>query len=59
MKEKEGMEVQLHTLLTSTLDEGKWSASHPGFFTARKIALGIHGIGGWVAPRTSPDILGK
>jgi hypothetical protein len=21
--------------------------------------LGIHGIGGWVAPRTSPDILGK
>lgn len=27
------VEVQLHTFLTSTLDEGGWSASCPGHFT--------------------------
>ena len=30
MKVGEGMEVELHSSLTLALDEGEWSASHPG-----------------------------
>jgi len=39
---KEGVEVN-HAFLTSALDGGGWSASHPGLFTP-----GTHWIGGWV-----------
>jgi hypothetical protein len=31
-----GVEVKLHTFLTSALVEGEWSTSHPGRFTPRK-----------------------
>jgi len=34
--------------LTSALDEGEWSASHPGHFIPRERAPSIHWIGGWV-----------
>jgi hypothetical protein len=37
--------------LTSELDEGEWSVSHPGRFTGRVRAPGSHWIGGWVGPR--------
>jgi hypothetical protein len=36
MKAYRGAEVQLHSSLTSVLDGGKWSTSHPGWFTPRK-----------------------
>jgi hypothetical protein len=34
--------------LTSVLDGGEWSVSHPGRFTPRERAPGSHWIGGWV-----------
>jgi len=49
------MEVELHTFLTSALDEGEWSASCPGCFTPRERAPGTQWKGGWVGPRTSLD----
>jgi len=51
MKTYWGVKVQLHVFLTSALDGGEWSASHPGRFTTRERAPGIHWIGGWVDPR--------
>jgi len=39
--------------LTSVLDEGEWSASHPGHFTSRERTPGTHWIGGWMGPRAS------
>jgi hypothetical protein len=33
---------------TSALGGGEWSDSHPGRFTPRERAPGIHWIGGWV-----------
>jgi hypothetical protein len=38
--------------LTSALDGGEWSASHPGRFTPRERAPGTHWIGGCVGPVT-------
>jgi len=40
------MEVWLHSILTSPLDGGEWSASQPGHFTSRERAHGTHWIGG-------------
>jgi hypothetical protein len=51
MKVYWGMEVQLHTFLTSALDGGVWSALRPGRFTPGEKAPGTHWIGGWVGPR--------
>jgi hypothetical protein len=48
-----GVEVQLHTFLTSALDGGEWPASHPSCFTPRERAPGTHWIEGWVGPRAS------
>jgi hypothetical protein len=31
-----GLEVQFHSFLTSALDGGEWSVSHPGLFTPGK-----------------------
>jgi hypothetical protein len=41
--------------LTSALDGGEWSASHPGRLTPRERAPGIHWIGGWVGPSAVLD----
>jgi hypothetical protein len=38
MKTYGGVDEQLHAFLTSTLDEGKLSASRPGRFTPRERA---------------------
>jgi hypothetical protein len=45
--------------LTSALDGGEWSASHPGRFTPRERAPGTHWIGGWVSPRAVLDAVVK
>jgi hypothetical protein len=39
MKTYRGMEVKLHTLLTSVLDAGEWSASRQGHLTLVSIGL--------------------
>jgi hypothetical protein len=55
MKTYGGVDVQIHIFLTSALDGGEWSASHPGRFTPRETNHGTHWIGGWVGPRTGLD----
>jgi hypothetical protein len=45
--------------LTSALDRGKWSASHPGRFTPRGNSPRYHWIGGWVNPRVGLDAVEK
>jgi hypothetical protein len=47
------MEIQLYALLTSALDGGKWSVSHPCRFTTQGKNLGTHRMGGWVGPRAA------
>jgi hypothetical protein len=37
-----GVEVELQASLTSVVDGGEWSVSHPGRFTPRERARGIH-----------------
>jgi hypothetical protein len=49
------VEVQPHTFLTSALDEGEWSASHPSCFIPWERALSIHWIEEWVSPRASTN----
>jgi hypothetical protein len=41
--------------LTSALDGGEWSASHPGRFIPRERAPGTYRTGGWVGPRAVLD----
>jgi hypothetical protein len=55
MKEYGVVEVQFDAFLTSALDGGEWSASHPGRFTPRERAPGTHWIGGWMGPRAGLD----
>jgi hypothetical protein len=45
--------------LTSALDGGEWSASHPSCFIPRERAPGTHWIGGWVGPRAILDMVVK
>jgi hypothetical protein len=59
MKTYGGSGVIALPFLTSTLDGGEWSASHPGRFTPRKRAPGTHWIGGWVGPRAGLDDVEK
>jgi hypothetical protein len=53
------VEVYIHSLLTSALDGGEWSASRPGRFTHRERATGTQWIGGWVGPRAVLDKMVK
>jgi hypothetical protein len=59
MKAYGGVDVQIHTFLTSALDGGEWSASRPCRFTTRERAPGTHWIGGWVDPQASLDDMEK
>jgi hypothetical protein len=52
-----GVEVQLHSFLTSEPDGGEWSALRSVCFTPREIATGIHCIRGWVGPRAGMDAI--
>jgi len=45
--------------LTSALDGGEWSASHPSHFTAREIVLSTHWMGGWVGRRAGLNMVSK
>jgi hypothetical protein len=45
--------------LTSALDKGEWSASHPGRFTPRERAPGTHWIRGWAGPRAVQNAVVK
>jgi hypothetical protein len=45
--------------LTSALDGGEWSASHPGHLTPRETAPDTHWVGDWVGPRASLDMVLK
>jgi len=53
------VEVYLHTFLTSALDGGKWSASHPCRFTPGVIVPGIHWIGTWVGSKADLEAMVK
>jgi hypothetical protein len=52
MKTFWGVEVYLHTFLTSELDGGEWSASRPGRFNPRETAPYTHWI--WVGWAPEP-----
>jgi hypothetical protein len=54
-----GVEVYLHSFLTSALDGGEWSASRFSRSTARERVPGTHWRGGWVGPRAVVDALVK
>jgi hypothetical protein len=45
--------------VTSTLDEGEWSASRPGHFTPMERTPFTHWIGDWVGPRVVLDAVVK
>jgi hypothetical protein len=55
MKAYWGVELYLHTLLTSALDGGEWSVSRPGRFTSKDRTPGTHWIGGKVGSRAGLD----
>jgi hypothetical protein len=55
MKACEGVDVQIHILLTSALVGGEWSASRPGRFAAKERASGTHWVGVWVDPKAGLD----
>jgi hypothetical protein len=54
-----GIEVHLNAFLTSALNEGEWSASHPGRFTPSERDPSTHWIRGCVAPRAGLDAVVK
>jgi len=49
-----GAEEYLHAFLTSPLDGGEASASHPGHFTP-----GADWLGGWAGRRTSVEMVDR
>jgi hypothetical protein len=55
MKAYVGVDVQIHTFLTSVLVGGEWSASRPGYFSPGERAPGTHWIRGWVDPIAGLD----
>jgi hypothetical protein len=59
MKAYWGVEIYLHTFLTSALDGREWSASRPGRFNPTERAPVTHWIGGWVGPRAGLDAVVK
>jgi hypothetical protein len=59
MKAYGGIDVWIHTFLTSALDGGEWSGSRPCCFTPGERAPGTHWIGGWVDPRAGLDDVEK
>jgi hypothetical protein len=58
-RHSEEMEVQLHSLLFSSLDASAWSTLRPGRFTGGVELSCTHWIGGWVGPRAGLALVGK
>jgi hypothetical protein len=55
-----GMQVQLHTFLTSTLESGEWSALHSGCYTTHRERVPCtNWIRSSVCPRASLDAMEK
>jgi hypothetical protein len=50
MKTDGGVEVELHTLLTSPLDGSEWSSSNTGCFTPEEKVASTHWIESSVDP---------
>jgi hypothetical protein len=44
-------------ILTSALDGGERSASHPDYFTPEEVAWGASWTGGWVGPRAGMEAM--
>jgi hypothetical protein len=59
MKKYEGVDVQIHTFLTSALFGDVWSASRPSRFTPEEKAPGTLWIGGWLDLVTGTDNVEK
>jgi hypothetical protein len=57
IKTHEGVEVQIHALLTLELDGREWSVSRPGRFTLGKGTPETHWTGGWLDPTASLDVV--
>jgi len=48
---KEGVEEQLHSVLSSTLDSGEWSSPRSGCFISGERVNSFHWTGGWMGQR--------
>jgi hypothetical protein len=59
MKVYAGLDVSIHSFLTSAFVGGELSASRPDRFTPGERAPGNHWIGGWVGPRAGLDDVEK
>jgi hypothetical protein len=60
MNAYEGVDVEIHTFLTSTLSGGERSASRPDrFISGERPPPRTHWIGGWVGRRVSLDNVEK
>jgi hypothetical protein len=59
MKTNKTVDVSIHVFLTSVLDRGEKSASHPGCFTPSERTTGTHCVGGWVGLRADLDDVEK
>jgi hypothetical protein len=59
MKTYGGVDVYIHTFLTSALVGGEWSVSRSCCFTTGERGPGTNGIGGWVGPRAGLDDMEK
>jgi hypothetical protein len=55
MKAYGGVVVELHSFLTSALDEGDWLVSLTGRFNPGERAICTHCLRSWVGPSAGPD----
>ena len=49
------MEIEVHIFLTSTPEDGDYSASRPSHLTADERVPGVGWTEGWVDPRAGPN----
>jgi hypothetical protein len=59
MKAYCGVDVYVHVFLTSALDGGEWSDSHPSRSIIGERAPSTHWVGCWVDIRTGLDAVEK